>query len=178
MAVTPEDRFLGCLPLFHMAGQAFAAAAIAGGASLALVRRFSGHEFWPLVRRYGITVVRHLGEMLAVLLQQPPDEGDRRHTLRAVYGGGSRAELIERFEARFGVVVVEGYGLTETNTVLCNEIGTRRRGSIGRPLPYCQVRIAEPAAAVPAGQRLGEIQVQRNPVMMTGYVGEPELSLS
>jgi acyl-CoA synthetase (AMP-forming)/AMP-acid ligase II len=176
MDIVPEDRFLVCLPLFHMAGQAFAISAIAGGASLALVRKFSGHEFWPQVRRHGITVVRHLGEMLAVLLHQPESEDDRRHTLRAAYGGGARAELVEKFEARFGTIVVEGYGLTETNTVLRNEIGARRRGSIGRPPPYCEVRIAAPASAS-TDQAVGEIQIRRNPVMMTGYVGgEPELA--
>jgi len=174
MEIVPEDRFLVCLPLFHMAGQAFAIAAIAGGASLALVRKFSGHEFWPQVRRHGITVVRHLGEMLAVLLHQPESEDDRRHTLRAAYGGGARAELVEKFEARFGTTVVEGYGLTETNTVLRNEIGARRRGSIGRPPPYCEVRIA-----ASKDQGVGEIQIRRNPVMMTGYVGgEPGLAQS
>jgi acyl-CoA synthetase (AMP-forming)/AMP-acid ligase II len=179
MEIVPEDRFLVCLPLFHMAGQAFAIAAIAGGASLALVRKFSGHEFWTLVRRHGITVVRHLGEMLAVLLHQPESEDDRRHTLRAAYGGGARAELVEKFEARFGATVVEGYGLTETNTVLRNELGARRRGSIGRPLPYCEVRIANPHRTAASQELVGEIQVRRNPVMMTGYVGgEPELAQS
>jgi len=179
MDIVPEDRFLVCLPLFHMAGQAFAIAAIAGGASLALVRRFSGHEFWAQVRRHGITVVRHLGEMLAVLLHQPGSEDDRRHTLRAAYGGGARAELGEKFEARFGVTVVEGYGLTETNTVLRNELGARRRGSIGRPPPYCEVRIANPRPSAASQELVGEIQVRRNPVMMTGYVGgDPELAQS
>jgi crotonobetaine/carnitine-CoA ligase len=179
MEIVPEDRFLVCLPLFHMAGQAFAIAGIAGGASLVMVRKFSGHEFWSQVRRHGITVVRHLGEMLAVLLHQPESADDRRHTLRAAYGGGARAELVEKFEARFGVTVVEGYGLTETNTVLRNEIGARRRGSIGRPLPYSEVRIAGPHPPEACGERyVGEIQVRRNPVMMTGYVGEPELAHS
>jgi acyl-CoA synthetase (AMP-forming)/AMP-acid ligase II len=180
MEIVPEDRFLACLPLFHMAGQAFAASAIAGGASLLLVPRFSGHEFWSQIRRHRITIVRHLGEMLAVLLQQPESREDRQHSLRAAYGGGARPELAEDFEARFGAVVVEGYGLTETNTVLRNEIGARRRGSIGRPLPYGEVRIAvaEPGQRAPGGRQIGEIQIRQNPVLMTGYVGEPELAQS
>jgi crotonobetaine/carnitine-CoA ligase len=177
MKATPEDRFLGCLPLFHMAGQAFAAAAIANGASLALVRKFSGHEFWSQVRAQNITLVRHLGEMLAVLLHYPPDDGDRQHALRAVYGGGAPAAVARAFEARFGTLVVEGYGLSETNTVLCNHIDDRRHGSLGRPLPYCEVRIADPRpGAGPSGRRIGEIQVKRNPVLMAGYAGDPELS--
>lgn len=179
MEVTPEDRFLDCLPLFHLAGQSFAVAAIAGGAALALVSRFSLREFWPQVRRHGITVVRYLGEMLAMLLKQPESADDRGHTLRAVYGGGARPDVVESFERRFGVAVVEGYGLTETNTVLRNELRARRKGSMGSPLPYAEVRIADAAGeALPAsrnGERhVGEIQVRRNPAMMTGYVGCPE----
>jgi crotonobetaine/carnitine-CoA ligase len=179
MEIAPDDRFLDCLPLFHLAGQSFAVAAIAGGASVAIVNRFSGQDFWSHVRRHGATVARHLGEMLAVLLKQPESADDRRHTLRAIYGGGARPDVAERFERRFGVTVVEGYGLTETNTVLRNEIGVRRDGSIGAPLAYAEVRIADASGeALPASsdgeRRIGEIQVRRNPVMMTGYVGCPE----
>jgi amino acid adenylation domain-containing protein len=183
MEVEPGDRCLACLPLFHLAGQAFAAGVIAGGASLALVRRFSAGEFWGQVRRHRITLARHLGEMLAALCRLPETAEDRRHTLRAVYGGGARAEVAERFERRFGVAVVEGYGLTETNTVLRNELGARRHGSIGRPLPYAEVRIADgEGRALPCStdgaRHVGEIQVRRNPVMMTGYFAEPELTAS
>lgn len=179
MEVTPEDRFLDCLPLFHLAGQSFAVAAIAGGAALAFAPRFSLHEFWPQVRRHGITVVRYLGEMLALLLKPPESPADREHTLRAVYGGGARPDVIEDFERRFGVAVVEGYGLTETNTVVRNQLCARRMGSMGLPLSYAEVRIADAAGeALPAshdGEKcIGEIQVRRNPAMMTGYVGCPE----
>jgi crotonobetaine/carnitine-CoA ligase len=174
MELTPEDRLLGCLPLFHMAGEAFAVSALAAGASLALAERFSASDFWSQVRRDRITVVRHLGEMLAILCKRPgPPAGD--HCLRAVYGGGARPEVAEEFERRFGAVVVEGYGLTETNTVLRNELGRRRRGSIGRRLPHCEVRIADEHGtalppSTPGCHRVGEIQVRRNPVMMAGYL--------
>jgi acyl-CoA synthetase (AMP-forming)/AMP-acid ligase II len=172
MEITSDDRFLGCLPLFHMAGQAFAASAVAAGAALALVGRFSAHHFWEQVRTHEITLVRHLGEMLALLCRQPAQEDDRRHSLRAVYGGGARVDVAEAFERRFGVAVVEGYGLTETNTVLRNELRRRRPGALGLPLPYSEVRIAgEQGNALPPFE-IGEIQVRRNPVMTTGYVGE------
>ncbi|HYU30923.1 MAG TPA: AMP-binding protein [Thermoanaerobaculia bacterium] len=176
MEAVPGDRFLGCLPLFHMAGQAFAASAVAAGASLALVGRFSAHHFWEQVRAQGITVVRHLGEMLALLCRQPEQPDDLLHPLRAVYGGGARPDVIEEFERRFGVPVVEGYGLTETNTVLRNELSERRRGSIGRPLAYAEVRVADEQGVALPPRQIGEIQVWRDPVMMPGYVGPAELN--
>jgi crotonobetaine/carnitine-CoA ligase len=179
MRVTPADRFLDCLPLFHLAGQSLAVSAVAAGASLVVVPRFSASHFWDQVRRHRVTLTRHLGEMLAVLCRQPAGGGDRDHLLRAVYGGGARPEIADEFERRFDAAVVEGYGLTETNTVLRNELRARRRGSIGRPLSYCEVRVADaegqvfPVSAEPA---IGEIQVRRNPVMMSGYAGAPELT--
>jgi crotonobetaine/carnitine-CoA ligase len=176
MDAAPEDRFLGCLPLFHMAGQAFAASAVAAGASLALVSRFSAHHFWEQVRAQRITLARHLGEMLALLCRLPEHPDDHRHSLRAVYGGGARPDVAEEFEHRFGVPVVEGYGLTETNTVLRNELRQRRRGSIGRPLPYGEVRIADEQGNALPPRQIGEIQVRRNPVMTPGYLGPPELT--
>jgi crotonobetaine/carnitine-CoA ligase len=181
MEVTAEDRFLACLPLFHMAGQAFAISAVAAGASLAVVPQFSAQRFWGQVRGCRATVARHLGEMLAALCREPASGCDREHTLRAVYGGGARSEVAEEFERRFGVPVVEGYGLTETNTVLRNELGCRRRGSIGRQLPYCEVRIAGPcgeslASSGAAAPAVGEIQVRRNPVMMSGYCEAPDIA--
>lgn len=176
MEAVPSDRFLGCLPLFHMAGEAFAASAVAAGASLALVSHFSAHHFWEQVRTHNITLVRHLGEMLTLLCRLPEHPDDLRHTLRACYGGGARADVAQAFERRFGVPVVEGYGLTETNTVLRNELRQRRHGSIGRPLPYCEVRIAGPEGGTLGPAEVGEIQVRRNGVMMSGYVGPAELT--
>jgi acyl-CoA synthetase (AMP-forming)/AMP-acid ligase II len=178
MEAVPGDRFLGCLPLFHMAGQAFAVSAVAAGASLALVSRFSAHHFWEQVRGHGITVTRHLGEMLALLCRLPEHPNDHRHSLRAVYGGGARPDVAEEFERRFGVPVVEGYGLTETNTVLRNELRRRRRGSIGRPLPYGEVRIADEQGNALPPRQIGEIQVRRNPVMTPGYLGPAELTVA
>jgi len=183
MEVTPGDRFLACLPLFHLAGQSFAISAVAAGAALAVVPRFSARRFWTQVRRHRITLVRHLGEMLAVLCRQPAEAADRDHSLRAVYGGGARIEVADEFERRFNVPVIEGYGLTETNTVLRNELRSRRRGSIGRTLPYCEVRIAGAAGetllpAAAGASPVGEIQVRRNPVMMSGYAGATELTVA
>jgi long-subunit acyl-CoA synthetase (AMP-forming) len=83
LQVTAADRFLLCLPLSHMAGQSFAAAAVAGGATVALVDRFRASRFWGQVVETRATLVRHLGEMLAMLLQCEEQPQERRHALRA-----------------------------------------------------------------------------------------------
>ncbi len=176
LQVTRADRFLVCLPLFHMAGQSFATAAIAGGATIALVDRFRASQFWRQVLDTRATLARHLGEMLALLIQREPQLEDRRHALRAVYGGGASRSVASAFQRRFGVPVVEGYGLTETNTVLCNELAQNRLGSIGCTLPNCEVRVADEDGVERADGEVGEIQVRRNPVIMREYLEEPELT--
>ncbi len=176
MEVTPEDRLLGCLPLYHLAGESFAMAALANGASLAVVERFRGSELWRQVAEHRATLMRYIGEMLAVLCRHPEQPGERQHSLRAVYGGGARPEVAETFTRRFGIPVVEGYGLTETNTVLANGLASRRAGSIGRPLGYCRVRIADGEGRELAAGEVGEIQVERNLVMMDGYEGDDDLT--
>lgn len=176
MDVVPDDCFLGCLPLFHMAGQSFAASAVAANASLALVSRFSTRHFWEQVREHRATLVRHLGEMLALLCRQPAHPEDRRHLLRAVYGGGARPDVAAEFERRFGAPVIEGYGLTETNTVLRNELRARKQGSIGRPLPYTEMRIADEDGNALPPRQVGEIQVRRSAVTTPGYINQAELA--
>lgn len=176
LRVTRADRFLVCLPLFHMAGQSFATAAVAGGATIALVDRFHASLFWRQVLETRATLARHLGEMLALLIQREPKPEDLRHALRAVYGGGAPRSVASAFQRRFGVPVVEGYGLTETNTVLCNELTRNRLGSIGHALPHCEVRIADDEGVERSDGEVGEIQVRRNPVVMRQYLGQPELT--
>jgi acyl-CoA synthetase (AMP-forming)/AMP-acid ligase II len=84
-------------------------------------------------------------------------------------------QLISEFEERFGVAVVEGYGLSEC-TVACtlNPLhGVRKAGSVGLPLPGIDVGVVDAAdQLLPAGQT-GEVVV-RGPNVMRGYLGRPD----
>src|SRR5262249_53728189 len=86
-------------------------------------------------------------------------------------------QLIVEFEERFGVPVVEGYGLSEC-TVCCTanpRHGLRKAGSVGLPLPGIDVGVVDEAdRLLPAGQA-GEVVV-RGPNVMRGYLGRPEES--
>ena len=85
------------------------------------------------------------------------------------------AEAIERFERRFRMTIVEGYGLSETTTAsTINPLrGVRKPGTVGLPLPGQQVRVVdERGASVPTGER-GEVVIA-GPVVMAGYLGKPE----
>jgi long-chain acyl-CoA synthetase len=97
--------------------------------------------------------------------------------LRIANSGGMAVQraVAERWAARTGCAIVEGWGLTEsTGGVTCNRVDTKAwNGSVGLPLPQCEVRIADDAGrSLPAGVA-GEMLV-RGPLVMAGYWRRPE----
>ncbi|MGE7472549.1 AMP-binding protein [Bosea sp. NPDC003192] len=153
------DVFLLWEPLHHGAGVAVLIAALIEPITLAMVEKFSASKFWDEVRRYDVTHIHYLGGVLPLLLKQPESPLDREHKVRMAWGGGCPIDVWRTFEERFGVVLREGYGLSEMTTfVTINPEG--RLGSCGRPLPFYDVALlAEDGQEVPAGEA-GEIAIR------------------
>jgi crotonobetaine/carnitine-CoA ligase len=177
-----SDRKAGDVLLFwealhHGAGVAVVIGAILERITLAMVPRFSASRFWDDARRYEVTHIHYLGTVLQMLLKQPPGPQDRAHGVRIAWGGGCPLEIWRAFEARFGVEVREGYGLSELITfVTVNRDGPE--GSIGKPLPWYEVRVADESGdEVPVGDA-GEICVaSADPrIGFLGYCDQPQAS--
>jgi len=177
----PDDRLMTPLPLFHINAQAYSTmGALATQATLILLERFSVSRFWADARRHGATQANVIGSMLALLAKAPATRHDRDHRLRLLYGAPVPGDLVEPFERRFGVTLLEGYGLSEcTFGTILPLRGVRKPGSMGLPRDLPARAIANAIRVVAADGRecepgeAGEIVI-RNPVMMAGYYADPE----
>jgi crotonobetaine/carnitine-CoA ligase len=178
MQLTPADRNLSGLPFFHANCQvnAVMSAALAG-ATVILMERFSVRRFWQQVRRHDATVTTVI--LPAVLLEQPPSPQDRNHRVRLAFAGTPLpAKLEAEFEARFGLSLLLGYGLTEAmvDVTMSPTYAPRRSPSVGLPSIGRVVRLVdEHDREVPPGET-GEVVVQGEPgvTIMKGYYKDPE----
>ncbi len=165
------------LPMFHVnALNTFVQALLVGGV-FSFGDRFSASGFWEEVRRREATVTYLLGAMVHILLSRDPDSRDRDHRLRVALSPATGAEQVEAFRQRFGVELIEGYGSTETNMVMCNwRDGELRAGTMGWPTEgFEAIVVDELDRELPAGVA-GELIVRhREPFSIaSGYFGMPE----
>jgi crotonobetaine/carnitine-CoA ligase len=182
LGLTPADRLLTPLPLFHINAQAYSTMGTIGAkATLILLKRFSASSFWKEVQAHGATEANLLGAMLAILLKQSPTPTERSHALRLIYTAPALSPDMHRaVEARFGVRLVIGYGMTEcTFGTITPLTGEYPLGSIGQPRRHpdptiwSEVRIIREDGTETAPGEVGEI-IMCGPTNMVGYFREPE----
>jgi long-chain acyl-CoA synthetase len=167
-----EDVILGALPLFHSFGQTCGLnATVAAGARLALIPRFDPGAVLARIEGEGVTVFEGVPTMYAALLNHPGRERFDVAPLRTCVSGGAAlpVEVLHGFEAAFGCVILEGYGLSETSPVACFNHPYRERipGSIGTPVDGVEMKLLDVAEGV------GEIAIRGHNVMK-GYWRRPE----
>ncbi len=176
----PDDVSLVVLPLFHVFGLSSSLnAAIRFAATIVLIPRFDANAVFDAIDRHRGTVICGVPTMYIALTQA--DVGDRDlSSLRVGVSGGSSipGEVIRAFEAKFpGVVILEGYGLSETVALATFNASAEERKvlSIGKPMWGVELRIVDEAdRPVPPGpDNVGEI-VMRGHNVMKGYYRNPE----
>ncbi|KAB2808984.1 long-chain fatty acid--CoA ligase [Pimelobacter simplex] len=176
-ALSPADTSLLVLPLFHANGLiASVLSPLRAGGDVVVAPRFSPDTFWDLVETHRPTYFSAVPTIYAVLDARTSWTHDTSSLRFAVCGAAPMpAELITRFEERFGIPVVEGYGLSEGSVAsTINPVdGVRKPGTVGVALPGQEVAVVTADGdRLPAGER-GEVVI-RGANVMRGYLGRPE----
>jgi long-chain acyl-CoA synthetase len=174
------DRFvaLATLPLFHSFGQTcIQNATIAQGGTFTLLPRFGPKEAFELLERDRVTLFAGVPTMYFALLHHACERDYDLSSLSLCMAGGAPmpVEVMHAFEKRFGVPILEGFGLSETSPVASfNCIGKPRKpGSIGYPVWGVELGIVDDDdRLLPDGER-GEIVIRGHNIMK-GYWKRPD----
>lgn len=195
--LSERDTILSPLPLFHSyALNLSVLSVLATGASEHIMERFSTAEALDLLRSGTFTLMPGVPTMFHYLLQRAREEEKSKPASRSFFsrsksppdtarvpnvrmfisaGAIMPATLNREFEAFFSAPLLDGYGITETSTMVTMNWpqGGRVFGSCGIPVPGLAVRIVDPATGrdVPPGAE-GELIV-RGPNVMLGYHNKP-----
>lgn len=177
---TRDDIFYTFLPLYHMNAQVLTTlTAMLAEAQMVLADKFSASGFWDEIRRCGATQFNYLGAVIPILAKQPEKAGDLDNPVRVAFGAGCPQSVMEQFEKRYGLMCMEGFGMTEIGIPVHVWSNDRRPGSCGRPLPGYEIRLVDDEDdEVPVGEP-GEIvfRPEESFMMMLGYYNMPDKTL-
>lgn len=178
LGLTPADRILVVLPMFH----AFAATVgvltpLLHGLGIVPVPKFDPGAIATAIARHGASVFLGVPSLYGVLLRLDAEMLAHWRGVRVCVSGGAAmpAALMTAFQERFGIPILEGDGPTECGPVTCvNPIaGVRKPGSIGLPIPTVETRILDSEGREVVDGDNGEVCV-RGPSVMQGYHNQPE----
>jgi len=184
--VSTEDTLLGALPFFHSFGYTVSmwAPLFAGASTVYQPDPRQARDIGAACKNYKCTVYLSTATFLRFCLKKSePGDFD---TLRLLICGAEKLppSLSKEFEAKFGILPLEGYGCTELSPVTSinkpdflapnGKIAGNMIGSIGLPVPGVCIRISDPETGKPVGAgHEGMVSVTGLNVMK-GYLGEPE----
>ena len=173
--MTPNDRHLVVLPLFHANAQYYSTmSTLVTGASLALAARFSASRYFDQAITHNCTVSSLFAAPIRMLLAQPRRPELKANSLRVVlFAQNITASQLIDWHRRFEAPLLQLWGMTETiGPPLMNPLsGERRNMSVGRAVAgYKTELVDDTGTAVPRGQ-LGQIVVRGVPghSLMRGY---------
>ncbi|MBB3038240.1 class I adenylate-forming enzyme family protein [Hoyosella altamirensis] len=178
LELTVADRSLLILPLFHVNGIVVSTLSpLLSGGSTVVAGTFSPKTFFNLVERVRPTYFSAVPTIYTILSNLPDEVQPDTSSIRFGICGAAPAsvELIEKFQGRYGVPIIEGYGLSEgTCASTINPLhGVRKPGTVGKPFPGQQVRIVDADGTPVEDGKVGEVFIT-GPNIMRGYLNRPE----
>jgi long-chain acyl-CoA synthetase len=175
--LSASDLCYGVIPLYHIYGlNVVLGQTLLSGATLLLVQRFDPATAIESIHHRGVTVVYGAPAMWVPFSQFEEAPADSFATVRIASSGAAKlpvsaAELLER---RFGLVIAEGYGLTEASPVVTSSTGLApRHGSVGVVLDGIDLRIVDERGDDVLVGDSGELWV-RGPNVFAGYLDDRE----
>ncbi len=175
------ERLMNPLPLYHMNSMVSTlGVSMLRGACFVLPGRFSITHWWSDIADTGATRFNYLGIMIPALMAQPESPRDRSHGIKYAFGAGVDPAMHERFEQRFGIALMEVWGMTETGRFLIVDrepryIDTR---ACGRPLAGLEARVVDEGGNTLPDGSVGELVVRHSAAnprhgFFRGYLDDP-----
>jgi long-chain acyl-CoA synthetase len=172
-----DDVVLGVLPFFHIFGlNVVLGLSLVAGSSVVLIERFDPQSAIESIRTHGITVISGAPGMWGAWATLPGTRPGDMASVRVATSGAAKleAQVQRTIEERFGLRIMEGYGLTEASPVVTSGTGFEApEGSIGVPLPGVHVRLVDASGDDALVGDAGEIWVH-GPNVFAGYWEDPE----
>jgi long-chain acyl-CoA synthetase len=172
--LTPADRYLLALPMFHITALGTALAHMHAGGASVVVSRFDAEEAVRLIDRHHVTHLSDFPPVLSTLLDAAEKLGSRLPSLRDV-AGLDAPPTIQRLHETTRAKFWTGFGQSETSGFVSVQRVLDRPGAAGRPVPTAQVRVVDDYDREAAVGTPGEIVV-RGPLVFQGYFGQPDVT--
>jgi acyl-CoA synthetase (AMP-forming)/AMP-acid ligase II len=170
VGLTPADRHLAALPLFHITGLGLALATTAAGGANVVTPAFDPGISAQMIDKHGVTLMADFPPVLQMLMEARGEAS--WESLRIVFGLDS-PDVIQQLQSETGARFWTGFGQAETTGVVTIGPADERPGSAGKPLPLVTLRLVDESDQdVPLGQP-GEIAVQ-GPLVFDGYWRDPD----
>jgi fatty-acyl-CoA synthase len=176
--LTSQDVNLNVLPTFHAGGLGlYAGPAFHAGGTVVVMRAFEPASFLQLIQNWRVTVLLLVPSIYLMLGQFPGFDDYDLSSMRHWGSGGSSLPpaLVEQFAAR-GVVIQQGFGMTETGPtvfIIGREDALRKAGSVGKPVLHTEVCIMDRERRALGPNQVGELCIRGGNVT-TGYWNRPE----
>ena len=160
-----QERIFNPLPLHHVnAGTLSLLGAILTGNCQIQPDRFRVARWWDEIVATRASIVHYLGMIVPALLARPVDAMERAHQVRFAIGAGVEPQLHATAEARFGLPLIEIWGMTEMVRVLADDGETRQIGTraFGRPIEGVEARVVDDADRDVADGEPGELVIRHS----------------